>query len=71
MEGGREGVRNQGVGHERSRLTCYSRCSNINTGFLGADAAALGQTQTVAAAGISGLWTGSLLLPKARLHLRV
>lgn len=55
-------MRSQGVEHERSCCTCCSHCSNINNGFLGTDAAALGQAQTVEAAGLSGLWTGSLPL---------
>lgn len=65
-------MRSQGVEHERSCRTCCSHCSNINNGFLGTDAAALGQAQTVEAAGLSGLWTGGLLLLlEAQLHLRV
>lgn len=72
---GREGVRSsQGVEHERSCRTCCSHCSNINNGVLGTDVAVLVQTQTVEAAGLSRLWTGSvslLLLLEAQLHLRV
>lgn len=46
----------------------------LNNGFLGTDAAALGQAQTVEAVGLCGLWTGSLLLLlllEAPLYLRV
>lgn len=47
--------------------------AHILTGFLRTDAAALGQAQTVEAAGLSGLLTDRLLplLPEAPLHLRV
>lgn len=55
---------------ERSYHTCCSHCSNINNGFQGTDAAALGQTQTVEAAGFSGLWTGTVLLLLEALHIK-
>lgn len=42
----------------------------FNTGFVGTDAAALGQAQTVEAAGLCGLWTDRLLLLEP-LYVRV
>lgn len=70
-EGGTAGVsKKPRVECERSYRTCCSHCSNINNGFQGTDAAALGQTQTVEAAGFSGLWTGTVLLLLEALHIK-